>query len=133
MDGSFCIENPYRKRMSTKYNFQQKKAISRRIADISYIDRYRQLLKAVKSPAAGRKMLDKQQLAVSLVYELLAYYSAAQLAELTVKSETEKPAAASSLRSVTSVKKSLEIRAVSTYPVARYGRPSCPDCGQHIH
>ena len=105
MDGSFCIENPYRKRMSTKYNFQQKKAISRRIADISYIDRYRQLLKAVKSPAAGRKMLDKQQLAVSLVYELLAYYPAAQLAELTAQSEAEKPAAASSLHSVTSIKK----------------------------
>ena len=57
------------------YTFQQKKVISRRIADISYIKRYRQLLKSVKSPAAGRKMLDRQQLSVSLVYELLAYYT----------------------------------------------------------
>ena len=70
--------------MAPKYNFQQKKAISRKIADISYIDRYRELLKAVKSPAAGRKMLDRQQLAVSLVYELLTHYTEAQI--LTIAS-----------------------------------------------
>ena len=69
--------------MSVKYTFKEKRTISRKIADITYIDRYRQLLKAVKSPASGRKMLDKQQLAVSLVYELLAYYSESQLQELT--------------------------------------------------
>ena len=71
--------------MSTKYNYLQKKAISRKIADITYIDRYRELLRAVKSPAAGRKMLDRQQLAVSLVYELLAYYTEAQIEELSVQ------------------------------------------------
>lgn len=71
--------------MSTKYNYLQKKTISRKIADITYIDRYRQLLRAVKSPAAGRKMLDRQQLAVSLVYELLAYYTEAQIEELSVQ------------------------------------------------
>lgn len=68
------------------YTFQQKKVISRKIADISYIEKYRQLLKSVRSPAAGRKMLDRQQLAVSLVYELLAYYSEAEILRIAVDS-----------------------------------------------
>lgn len=68
------------------YTFQQKKVISRRIADISYIERYRQLLKSVRSPAAGRRMLDRQQLAVSLVYELLAYYSESEILRIAVDS-----------------------------------------------
>ena len=55
------------------------------MANITHIDRYRELLRAVKSPAAGRKMLDRQQLAVSLVYELLAYYTEPQLAELAAQ------------------------------------------------
>lgn len=90
------------------YTFQQKKVISRRIADISYIERYRQLLKNVRSPAAGRKMLDRQQLAVSLVYELLAYYTEEDIlrnaagAPVTPAEGTEPDAARE-------VKKSLEI------------------------
>ena len=54
------------------YTLKQKKVISRRIADISYIERYRQLLKNVRSPAAGRKMLDRQQLADYLCVERAA-------------------------------------------------------------
>lgn len=64
------------------YTFQQKKAISRKIADVASIERYRQLLKALRHPAAGRKMLDRQQLAISLVYELLGYYQEAELCEI---------------------------------------------------
>ena len=90
------------------YTFQQKKVISRRIADISYIKRYRQLLKSVKSPAAGRKMLDRQQLSVSLVYELLAYYTEEEILRVVAGapvSSTEGPAPDNAVKEVKKVSK----------------------------
>ena len=64
------------------YTFQQKRDISRRIASISLIGEYRRLLRLLRHPMAGRKMLDKRSLAVSLVYDLLDSYTEEQLLSL---------------------------------------------------
>lgn len=74
------------------YTFTQKKTISRKIADQSCIDRYRQLLRSIRHPAAGRKMTDRQRLAESLCYELLGKYSERELAELVRTSGQTEPA-----------------------------------------
>ena len=103
------------------YTFQQKKVISRRIADISYIKRYRQLLKSVKSPAAGRKMLDRQQLSVSLVYELLAYYTEEEILRVvagTPVSSAEGPAPDNAVKEVK--KKSRNLNSILTSAGGRW-------------
>lgn len=61
------------------YTFQQKRAISQRIANVKDIEKYRSMLMAVRHPGARKKMLDKKALAISLVYDLLGYYTEEQL------------------------------------------------------
>lgn len=61
------------------YTFQQKRAISQRIANMQEIERYRAMLMAVRHPGARKKMLDKSALAISLVYDLLGYYTEEQI------------------------------------------------------
>lgn len=57
------------------YSFQQKRAIARRIADPGHIEIYRVLLRGYDLASSTMKMTDKQQLAESLVFRLLEYYS----------------------------------------------------------
>ncbi|MBP3662336.1 MAG: hypothetical protein J6J25_04435 [Bacteroidales bacterium] len=57
------------------YSFQQKRAISKKIASSEHIDTYRQLLASRGLPAAGIIMKDRQALAVSLVYTLLEHFT----------------------------------------------------------
>lgn len=116
------------------YTFRQKTEISRRIAKTDNIDLYRKMLKPHRASAAGRVMQDRQALAESLVYNLLDFYTEEQL-NITptnmVTSQTRRPEQPAQLASA--VKKSLEIRGVSGYPLEGSGRPSGPDCRQHIH
>lgn len=58
------------------YSIAERTALSKRIAQVSHIDTYRSLLRSHGSKRAGRIILDKQQLAESLVYELLGKMSA---------------------------------------------------------
>lgn len=66
------------------YTIAERTALSRRIAQVSHIDTYRTLLRSFGSKRAGRIILDKQQLAESLVYELLGKMSAEAIQEQTV-------------------------------------------------
>lgn len=82
--------------MLVMYTFQQKREKSKEIADSRQIEEYRRLLRNLKHPAAGRRMLDRQELAVSLVYELLGIYTAEELSGLLnhkarPSAETSKP------------------------------------------
>jgi len=55
--------------------FIQKREVSRRIADPSKIEVYRQLLSAKRVPSSGMKGDDKRKLAIELVYTALSHYS----------------------------------------------------------
>ena len=57
--------------MTVMYSIAERTQLSKQIAQISKIDAYRSMLKAYGSKRAGRIILDQQQLAESLVYELL--------------------------------------------------------------
>ncbi len=57
------------------YTFQQKKSISKSIADPAKIDIYRQMLAAKRLPASGTISRNRSALAISLVYILLDHYS----------------------------------------------------------
>lgn len=65
------------------YSIAERTQLSKRIAQISKIDTYRAMLKAYGSKRAGRIILDRQQLAESLVYELLGKCSAEEIQERT--------------------------------------------------
>ena len=61
------------------YTFQQKKSISRAIAQPSRIDIYRRLLSSKGLPAAGTIMKNRSALAESMVYTLLEHYTAEEI------------------------------------------------------
>lgn len=65
------------------YSIAERTQLSKRIAQISKIDVYRSMLKAYGSKRAGRIILDQQQLAESLVYELLGKCTAEDIHERT--------------------------------------------------
>ena len=57
------------------YTFQQKKSISKSIADPAKVEVYRQMLAAKRLPAAGTISRNRSALAISLVYILLDHYT----------------------------------------------------------
>lgn len=57
------------------YTFQQKRSISKSIADPARIELYRQMLAAKRLPASGTISRDRSALAISLVYILLDHYT----------------------------------------------------------
>ena len=57
------------------YTFQQKKSISKSIADPAKVEIYRQMLAAKRLPASGTISRNRSALAVSLVYILLDHYT----------------------------------------------------------
>lgn len=57
------------------YTFQQKKSISKSIADPAKINIYRQMLAAKRLPASGTINRNRSALAISLVYILLDHYT----------------------------------------------------------
>ncbi len=61
------------------YTFQQKKSISRAIAQPSKIEIYRGLLASRGLPAAGTIMKNRSALAVSMVYTLLEHFTAEEI------------------------------------------------------
>lgn len=67
------------------YSIAERTQLSKRIAQISKINTYRAMLKAYGSKRAGRVIIDQQQLAESLVYELLGKYTADDILERTAE------------------------------------------------
>lgn len=67
------------------YSIAERTQLSKRIAQISKIDTYRAMLKACGSKRSGRIILDQQQLAESLVYELLGKCTAEEILERTAE------------------------------------------------
>lgn len=65
------------------YSITQKKDIIRRHAKVANIELYRQLLKPLRVSAAYRIILDEQELAESLLYNLLDFYTEEQLIAVT--------------------------------------------------
>lgn len=65
------------------YSIAERTQLSRKIAQISHIDTYRTMLKGYGSKRAGRIIPDKQQLAESLVYELLGKCPVEEILERT--------------------------------------------------
>lgn len=61
------------------YTFQQKRSISKAIAQPSKIETYRRLLSSRGLPAAGTIMKDRSALAVSMVYVLLDHFTAEEI------------------------------------------------------
>ena len=57
------------------YTFQQKKSISKSIADPAKVEVYRQMLAAKRLPASGTISRNRSALAVSMVYILLDHYT----------------------------------------------------------
>ena len=71
--------------MTVMYSIAERTQLSKQIAQISKIDVYRSMLKAYGSKRAGRIILDQQQLAESLVYELLGKCTAEDILERTAE------------------------------------------------
>lgn len=71
--------------MTVMYSIAERTQLSKRIAQISKIDAYRSMLKAYGSKRAGRIILNQQQLAESLVYELLGKCTAEDIMERTAE------------------------------------------------
>ena len=71
--------------MTVMYSIAERTQLSKRIAQVSKIDTYRSMLKAYGSKRAGRIILDQQQLAESLVYELLGKCTAEDILERTAE------------------------------------------------
>lgn len=71
--------------MTVMYSIAERTQLSKRIAQVSKIDTYRSMLKAYGSKRAGRIILDQQQLAESLVYELLGKCTAEKILERTAE------------------------------------------------
>lgn len=71
--------------MTVMYSIAERTQLSKQIAQISKIDAYRSMLKAYGSKRAGRIILDQQQLAESLVYELLGKCTAEEIMERTAE------------------------------------------------
>ena len=71
--------------MTDMYSIAERTRLSKQIAQISKIDVYRSMLKAYGSKRAGRIILDQQQLAESLVYELLGKCTAEDILERTAE------------------------------------------------
>lgn len=71
--------------MTVMYSIAERTQLSKKIAQISKIDVYRSMLKAYGSKRAGRIILDQQQLAESLVYELLGKCTAEDILERTAE------------------------------------------------
>ena len=67
------------------YSIAERTQLSKRIAQISKIDTYRSMLKAYGSKRAGRIIIDQQQLAESLVYELLGKCTVEDIRERTAE------------------------------------------------
>lgn len=67
------------------YSIAERTQLSKRIAQVSKIDVYRSMLKAYGSKRAGRIILNQQQLAESLVYELLGKCTAEDIQERTAE------------------------------------------------
>lgn len=90
-------------------DFRQKKDISRRIAKVQHIPAYRDLLHSQGSPDANRIIINKEELARSLVYNLLDFYSEEQILAYT----SSRPSGASILETpvahvVRSIKKKIQ-------------------------
>lgn len=90
-------------------DFRQKKDISRRIAKVQHIPAYRDLLRSQGSPDANRIIINKEELARSLVYNLLDFYSEDQILAYT----SSRPSGASILETpvahvVRSIKKKIQ-------------------------
>lgn len=64
-------------------DFRQKKDISRRIAKVQHIPTYRDLLRSRGSSDANKIIINKEELARSLVYNLLDFYSEEQILAYT--------------------------------------------------
>ena len=71
--------------MTVMYSIAERTQLSKRIAQVSKIDTYRSMLKAYGSKRAGRIILDQQQLAESLVYELLGKCTVEYILERTAE------------------------------------------------
>ena len=71
--------------MIVMYSIAERTQLSKRIAQISKVNAYRSMLKAYGSKRAGRIILDQQQLAESLVYELLGKCTAEEILEKTAE------------------------------------------------
>lgn len=71
--------------MTAMYSIAERTQLSKQIAQISKIDAYRSMLKAYGSKRAGRIILDQQQLAESLVYELLGKCTVEDILERTAE------------------------------------------------
>ena len=71
--------------MTDMYSIAERTQLSKQIAQISKIDVYRSMLKAYGSKRAGRIILDQQQLAESLVYELLGKCTVEDILERTAE------------------------------------------------
>lgn len=67
------------------YSFKERKAIARQLADPDRISVYRKLLSERKHKLAGAIMTDKSQLAAALVYALLAYCTADEIASYSAE------------------------------------------------
>ena len=65
--------------IKTMYSIAERTSLSKKIAQVDAIDTYRMLLRSHGSKRAGRIMLDRQQLAESLVYELLGKITAEEI------------------------------------------------------
>ena len=65
------------------YSIAERTKLSKQIAQVSQIETYRSMLRGYGSKRAGRIILDQQQLAESLVYELLGKCPAEEILERT--------------------------------------------------
>lgn len=93
--------------MTAMYSIAERTQLSKRIAQISKIDVYRSMLKTYGSKRAGRIILNQQQLAESLVYELLGKCTVEEILERTA--EHRQPALREITGNVTAtVKKKLQ-------------------------
>ena len=99
------------------YTFQQKKAISRAIAQPSKIEIYRSLLASRGLPAAGTIMKNRSALAVSMVYTLLEHYTAEEIQAACETSEVKagQPAESRS-KALSEVTKQAKISKFEQYP-----------------
>ena len=90
------------------YSIAERTSLSKKIAQVSEIDSYRMLLRSLGSKRSGRIILDKQQLAESLVYELLGKMTAEEiLAQTTPASAAQTPRQAI-VNAISAVKKKLQ-------------------------
>lgn len=87
------------------YSIAERTQLSKRIAQISKIDTYRTMLRSHGSKRAGRIILDQQQLAESLVYELLGKMTAEDILAHTTTIPSEQATSKVAIDAIPAVKK----------------------------